>query len=234
MITITVIGSSSAGNCYVVSNGDTRLMLECGLPWKKIKQEIGYTTSSIDGVLVTHEHQDHLKAGKDVIKAGLDLYLSKGTAEAANLTGHRVHHVTPRKQFITGTFTILPFDVEHDAAEPLGYLLASNTTKERVLFLTDTSYCKYQFKGVTHLMIECNFCDEILEHNIASGRVEPSRRHRLLRSHMSLQRVKDFIKANDMSKLQAVWLCHLSNDNSNEVKFKDQIQRLTGVPVTVC
>ena len=232
MITVTVIGSSSAGNAYMLDNGHSRLLLECGVRWKEIQQALNYKTASLDGVLITHEHGDHAGHIKHAIKAGLDIYLSQGTAEAINVTGHQIHHVKSLQQFKVQNWTILPFDTVHDAAEPLGFLIQSGADK--LLFLTDTSYCKYLFKGITHLMIECNFDDEILQANIESGRVEGSRRKRLINSHMSLTRVKDFLKNNDLRSLQLIWLIHLSNDNSDEQKFKDEIQAATGIPVVVC
>ena len=126
----------------------------------------------------------------------------------------------------------MPFDVEHDCAEPLGFLIV--TGKEKVLFMTDTAYTKHRFTGLTHIMIEANFCADLLERNVAAGIVESSRRRRLLESHMSIQRVVDFLKANDLSKLKEIHLMHLSSKNSDEQLFKSTIQKITGVPVYVC
>jgi phosphoribosyl 1,2-cyclic phosphodiesterase len=128
---------------------------------------------------------------------------------------------------------ILPFDTVHDCAEPMGFLLV-NYVGEKLLFLTDTSFCRYKFKGLTHMMIECNFSNELLEKNIASGVVEASRKRRLIGSHFSLDRVKTFLRANDLRKLQSIWLIHLSGQNSDAFKFKQEIQQLTGKPVVVC
>lgn len=233
MITVTVIGSGSKGNAYQVDDDNTRLLIECGLPWSKIKRALNYETSSISGALVSHEHGDHSKSVKDVSQNGIDIYLSKGTADAIDVKNHRIHYIKAMDQFNIGTWTILAFDTVHDATEPLGFLLV-NRTGEKLLFLTDSSFCKYKFKRLTHLMLECNFSNEILDKNIAAGRVERSRKSRLLESHFSLNRVKEFLKANDLSRLQAIWLMHLSDDNSNEEQFKSEIQQLTGKPVTVC
>jgi len=232
MVSITVIASSSKGNCYLVTDGKTSLLLECGVSWKRIQAGTNFKTSSLAGVLLTHSHADHSFAVKDVIRAGIDIYMSAGTADAKGAKGHCVHHVRSGQAWKVGTWTILAFDVVHDAAEPLGFLLA-NGAGGKLLFLTDTAFCKYRFTGLTHLMIECNFSAEILERNVQSGRVDGSRRKRLVESHFSIERVVDFLHANDTSKLQEIWLCHLSDENSNAEKFQTEIQKLTGIPVYI-
>ena len=233
MINIKVIGSSSKGNAYLLDDGYTKILLECGIAWRKIQVALKFKTSEIAACIASHEHADHLKAAKDVIKSGINLYCSKGTAEAVGLNGHRVFHVKDKQIFTVGSWTIMPFDCVHDAAEPMGYLLA-NSAGEKLLFLTDSSYCKYRFKGLTHLMLEANFSNDLLERNIEAGIVEHSRRTRLLESHFSLDRVKDLLRANDISCLKSIHLMHLSDDNSDEEQFKREIQQLTGVPVTIC
>jgi phosphoribosyl 1,2-cyclic phosphodiesterase len=137
LIEITSLASSSKGNCYRVTDGNTPLLLECGIPIKDIKRGMGFKLSEIKGCLVSHEHQDHSKAHRDVMKTGIDCYMSQGTAAVLGITSHRMKIVRPREQFKIDTWVILPFEVEHDAAEPLGFLLA-NQTGEKLLFATDT------------------------------------------------------------------------------------------------
>jgi len=231
MLTIKTIASSSAGNMYLLDNGKSRLIIECGIPWKKALQDIGFDLLGIS-LLLTHEHADHSKGVKDAAKAGIDCYMSAGTANALGMSGHRIHCVKSEQQFQTRDWAVMPLDVGHDAKEPFGYLI--HTGEQRIIFLTDMEYCKYQIKGFTHLMIECNFDDEILERNMAAGLVERSRYQRLKKSHMSIARVKDFLKDQDTSCLQEVHLMHLSDNNSDEQLFKAEIQKITGVPVYIC
>ncbi len=236
MISVDVIGSGSKGNCYVVDNGNSRLMLECGLPWAQIKKALNFKTDNIVGILVTHEHQDHAKAVKDAASAGMEIYLSEGTAGAIEVIGsrwnHRLNYLRSGEQLQIGEWCVVPFKTVHDAAEPLGFVIASGG--EKLLFLTDSAYCQYRFSGITKMMLECNFSNEILEENITAGRIDGNRRKRLLNSHFSLDRVKDLIIANDTSSLQEIWLMHLSDLNSNEKQFKKEVQQVAGVPVHVC
>lgn len=232
MIEIKAFGSSSKGNAYYVSDGVTHLLLECGLPYKEIQKALNFQMSSIKGVLLSHEHNDHAKAAKDVLKAGIPIYSSKGTFDALKITNHNAKSIEAGKQFTLGSWVVLPFDVNHDVADPYGFLLA-NQAGEKLLFITDSFYCRYKFAGITHLMIECNFSLEILNKNIAEGRVPYAMKKRLMRSHFSLENVKDFLRANDLSKVQEIWLLHLSDTNSNADLFKKEIQELTGKMVII-
>ena len=232
MVKITALASSSAGNCYHVTDGSTPLLLECGIPFREIQKGIGFKTSDIAACLISHEHKDHCKSIKDVTRAGIDCYMSAGTADAINLQHHRIKHVRSMERFKVGTWDIMPFDVQHDVSEPYGFLLMNKNGK-KLLFATDTYYIKYRFAGLTHIMVECNYSMKILNENIASGRVPKVMKKRLMRSHFSLEDVKDFLKANDLSKVEEIWLLHLSDNNSDESLFKQEIQALTGKLVTV-
>ena len=170
MIGISPFASSSRGNCYYVSDGSTPLLLECGIKFKEIQIQLGFNTSRIAGCLISHEHGDHAKAVKDLAKAGVDCYMSHGTAEALGISGHRVKIIKAKQQFEIGTWTILPFDTVHDAQEPLGFLLA-NRNGEKLLFATDTAYIRYRFQGLTHIMVEANYQADILQENVDSGLV---------------------------------------------------------------
>ena len=127
MIEINALASSSAGNCYRVTDGKTPLLIEAGIPFREIQRALNYTVTDLAGALISHEHGDHSKAAADLMKAGVDIYASRGTIDALGLSGHRFRAVLPRLQFNIYSWTILPFEVEHDAAEPLGFLLANKS-----------------------------------------------------------------------------------------------------------
>lgn len=231
-VNFNCLRSSSKGNCYAVDDGETRLLLECGIPFKDIQRKLNFKTSELAGCLVTHEHKDHSRAVADMMKSGIDCYMSKGTADALGVTGHRIKIIKAQESFQVGSWTILPFETQHDAAEPLGFLLA-NKTGDKLLFATDTFYIKYKFAGLTHIAVECNYALDILNANIESGLVPVAMKNRLLQSHFSLANVKEFLKANDLSKVVEIHLLHLSSDNSDADRFKREIQQLTGKAVYV-
>jgi phosphoribosyl 1,2-cyclic phosphodiesterase len=229
---IKVLASGSRGNAYLVSDGLTPLLLECGINFKDIQRGLNFRLSEVAGCLVSHEHQDHARAAKDVAKAGIDIYASPGTLHALGLWGYRGKPVRAREQFTVGTWTVLPFETEHDAAEPLGFLLASRGG-EKLLYATDTCYIRYRFRGLTRLMVECNYAADVLRANVESGAVPVEMKRRIIRSHMSLETLKEMLKANDLSRVQEIWLLHLSDNNSDAEHFKREIQALTGKPVYV-
>ena len=67
----TSLASSSHGNCYVVSDGETAILLECGISFRRIKKGLGFDLSAIRACLVSHEHKDHAKSVMDIIKSGV-------------------------------------------------------------------------------------------------------------------------------------------------------------------
>jgi phosphoribosyl 1,2-cyclic phosphodiesterase len=232
LIEIFPLASGSSGNCYRITDGRTPLLLECGIPYKEIQKGLNFRIAEIASCLISHEHQDHSKAVRDVMKAGIDCYMSAGTAEALGISGHRLHIIKAKQQFRIGTWTILPFETQHDAAEPLGFLLA-NRNGDKLLYATDTFYIRYRFQGLTHIAVECNYSLDILRANVEAGLVEPVLKSRILKSHFSLENVKKFLQANDLSRVKEIWLLHLSDGNSDAERFKREVMELTGKPVYV-
>lgn len=223
---IKVIGSGSSGNCYRIDDGTTSLLLEAGLPIKKIKEGCDFDLAGISGCLVTHEHGDHAKAVKDVMQSGVNVYASLGTTAALGIeTAHRSYVLESQASELIGTFRVLPFDVHHDAAEPFGYFITSTATRERLLFMTDTYYTQFRFPSLSHIMIEANFSAETL--------TDDPRNHRLRRSHLSIENCIELLKANDLSKVQEIWLLHLSSSNGDAEGFKRKVQEATGAPVFI-
>ncbi|MEK3993672.1 MBL fold metallo-hydrolase [Psychrobacillus sp. FSL K6-2365] len=227
MIEIQTLATGSTGNAYYVTDGVTPILIECGISFKQIQRKLNFQTTDIVACLVTHEHKDHCAGLSGVLGAGIRCYMSKGTSEAISINHHRIMTVENNKQFVIGTWTILPFDVQHDVAEPFGFLLV-NQAGDKLLFATDTYYIKYKFQGLTHLMIECNYCQSVLDVNEQTGRIHPSMRKRVMKSHFSMENVIQFLKANDLSKLQEIWLLHLSDTNSNEELIRNEVAKVTG------
>lgn len=232
---ILSIASSSAGNCYRISDGISALLLEAGIPIRRIKLGLNYRLSGIDGCLVTHGHQDHCRAVKDLVKAGIDVYATAETLEAAGVgCEHRTNVIDMHKQFTINTFVIKPFETQHDCPGSVGYLIYSTATKERLVFITDSYYVRYKFKKLNYIMLECNYAADILQANVNNGSLPEAQRTRLMQSHFSLEHVKQFLRANDLSRVHEIYLIHLSAGNSDTVRFKRDIQAVTGKRVIVC
>ena len=231
---IKVIASGSKGNAYRISDGETSLLLDAGIPINRLQEALNFNLLDIDGCLVTHSHGDHTRAVPALLRLGVDVYTSQGTIDACCLSGHRIHAVKALAPITIGTLSILPFDVQHDAPEPLGFLVTSMATVEKLLYFTDTYYVKYCFSGLTHIMAECNYSEDGIMQSVAAGYIPQELVPRLLKSHMSLEHLLEMLKANDLSQVKQIYLLHLSDNNSDEKLFKAEVQKLTGTEVYVC
>lgn len=241
---ITPLASGSSGNCYRIECAGRTLLLECGLRYPEIQRGLDFQVSQLDGCLISHEHGDHSKAVKQMIRAGVDCYMSHGTRRELSLYGSEYDYrvrvvrakdhipIKSRPDLRSSEWQVLPFETQHDAAEPLGFIIARAGRK--LLYATDTFYLKYRFEGLTHIMLEVNYADDLLAENVRSGEVCHSLKNRVRESHMSLATAKEMLAANDLSSVQEIWLLHLSDSNSGAERFKREIQEVTGKPVYVC
>lgn len=230
------LASGSKGNCYLLQSNEETLILECGIPYRDILKGLNFNLSNVVGCLVSHEHKDHSKAVRDLLNNGIDIYTSIGTIEALDIgdyavNSYRLGFLKSEEQTRIKNFTILPFKTEHDATEPLGFLI-QHKEMGKLLFVTDSYYCQYKFTGLNHIMIECNYSKEILEKNIENG-LNIALAKRLMKSHFNLEHVKEFLTANDLSQVRDIALLHLSDGNSNAGQFKTEIERLTGKPTYI-
>lgn len=224
---VNVLSSGSQrGNCYIVDDGESALLIECGINWHSIQVAFGFRTSRIAACLISHEHGDHCKrsALKPLLKYGTYAFTSPGTATALGI-GHLPNPSRFHNWLVQG------FPVHHDAAEPWGFLVTNRDQK--LLYLTDSPYTDYTFQGLTHVMIEANFSQQIVDANIESGKFHPAAQKRLRRTHMSIETCRQTLMANDLSRVQGIWLLHLSDTNADADDFKRQIQEATGKAVYV-
>ena len=225
---LKILGSSSAANGYILDNGKQALLIECGCPFQDVQKAVGFEISRIAGAIISHEHGDHARHVHKVLAARIPCHMSEGTAKALNLCTHPLVVETKAfESFTLAGFTIKPFPVQHDAAEPFGYLIHHQETGT-ILFATDTYYLKYRFKALTNILIECNYRLDILQANLQAGRITPPQRNRTIQSHLSYHTCKDILLANNLSQVNNIVLIHLSPANSNPTQFLQGIQELTG------
>jgi phosphoribosyl 1,2-cyclic phosphodiesterase len=164
---LIVINSNSAGNAYVLrSETGEALLIECGVRFQDIKKALGFNLGKVVGCLVSHEHKDHCKSVNDVLNAGIFVYSAYDTHEAMKTEFH--HRSRFLHRHITtgiGPFDVIAYDVKHDAADPFCFLIRHKECGT-VLFLTDSYYCEYNFKGLNQVIIEANYCQQILDRSI--------------------------------------------------------------------
>ena len=225
---IKIIASGSSGNAYLIGDGKTRLLLDAGIPFKRIQVGCGFRTSSIDGCLVTHRHGDHAAAIPKLLQRGITVY---SNADVAGLYPG-VQSVDALREFRIGTFRVLPFEAEHDVP-CFGYQITSEETGEKLVYITDSAYVRYIFTGLTHIMIEANYAQEIIIDNVRDERVPLSLAARVMETHMSIETLLDLLRSNDMTQVRQIYLLHLSDNNSDAEVFKRWVQQETGAEVYI-
>lgn len=227
---LQVASTGSQANCYLLEAGTEVLVLDAGLPVRKMLPHIR-DFRSVVGCLVTHEHGDHARGAVELARRGIPVYCSEGTMQAldgsARLT--RFKPVRALQAVRVGGFTVMGFETQHDASEPLGFIVRYEATGETLLYATDTYYLRYTFPGVHYWIVECNYCDEVMNEALQSGKLDAGLRNRLLESHMSLRRLKDALAANDLSKAVKIVLVHLSDSRSDERRMVREIESQTHV-----
>lgn len=230
---------STKGNCYALQSSTGEIvLLDCGCNYKKILRGIDYQISNVSGVLLTHGHGDHTEAFKDIMDAGIQIYTNDETMEHLKIiTGELMKSVLERYPFRVGSFTVIPFELPHTTYDKeakmlipcpnYGYLV-QHEEMGKLLYMTDFEFCNYSFRRmqVEHLVIECNYCEELVDNT------EANYSHRL-KGHCSLSTCKQFIKQNRTESLRTVTLVHLSGQASDARKIQQEIQKVAGNNVLV-
>lgn len=243
MMTVKILSSGSKGNCYILSDGSTSILLDAGIPIKEIRKGCDFKLSEIAGCFVTHCHKDHSLAVKDLQRAGIKVYMTAREALEVGFIGYNI--LKPNgadleqaggiyKVVRCGTFLILPFPIEHDTPEPVGFLIYSDYSHEKLLYFTDTYYIRNRFHALNYIIGEINYDEDTVAENVKKGHYNSFALKRVFKSHMSLQHFLDFLDANDLSELKRIWICHMSDGNGNEERIKEAVQGATGVQVTIC
>lgn len=224
---LRIIGTGSKGNAYILSNGDEALLIEAGVNIKEIKQALDFDYSKVVGCIVTHRHGDHAKSINEIMQLGIETYALNDVFKHTgfSLVSKMGNEIIPRESFQVGNFKILPFDVKHDVP-CLGFLIEHKDCG-KVLFLTDTYYCKYTFPGLNNIIIEANYSKEIIDNKYGPDSDKEFLRNRILKSHFSLANCKDMLKANDLRQVNNIVLIHLSDSNSDEKQFQKEVYELT-------
>lgn len=224
----TQFASGSSGNLYcVTANNGKCLIIDPGLTWIRVQRALEFKLKNIEACLLTHSHFDHCKAALHVQKSGIDIYSSKGTFNALDMRGRRIHWVATKTLIRLESFEILCFDTIHDAPEPLGYVIREKATGEYLLFCTDSKTIKQRFPfPFTIIAIECSYNGEYLAKKVRDGTINESLAKRLLDSHMEetecLRYLQEFC---DLSHCRVIHLLHLSADNINKKRIRKEFEK---------
>lgn len=225
---LTVLGSCSRGNGYIIQNENEALIIEAGVSLAKAKQALDFNISKVAGVLISHSHGDHAKYSKDYQKA-FNIFTHSHVIEAHGLVG--ATEIQADKKFRVGNFKVYPIQAHHDV--PCYAFHISHPKIGNLLFVTDSFMFDYSMNNLNHVMIECNYVDEIINCNVENNIIHPKVRDRVLMSHMELQTTIRTLSYQDLTKVDNIVLLHLSGDNSDPDLMKNTVTKQFGRPVAI-
>lgn len=224
---VRCIGSGSSGNSYALVDSDNKiLLLDLGMAVREIKRAIDYRISDVVGAVVTHAHKDHSMSVKDFESMGIKIFapykFSNHISAECNYMGN----------FKIKDFTLTDQDghFKHTNADgtecPCYGFLIKHPDMGRLLYITDTELVKWRFSNIKHILISCNYQSKYITDDDA-------KRNHVLRGHMELETVKEFVKANKSNALRNVILCHLSQENANAEEMVAEVHKVAGTGVNV-
>lgn len=218
---ICVLGSGSNGNATLVEQNGTRLLVDAGLRAKEIVErlfQIGIEAASLDGILISHEHNDHIQgAGALSRKFKVPIYISPRALEHSSFSLQWVKHypVSAGIPVQIGTITVTPFSTPHDSIDPLGFALRAQ--QSRVCIITDIGYVsetiRDRLRSTDILVIESNHDLEMLR----TGPYPWQLKQRVMSNygHLSNEALAYFFAEYFDGTQRKVMLTHLSRQNNH-------------------
>ena len=233
------LGSGSSGNCYYLGTAQYGILIDAGVGIRSITKtlrEYGISMEKIAGVLITHDHADHVKTvGCLGDKHNIPIYATEAVHEgitrsryvdAKLLTSRRV--IEKEATFAIKDFEVTAFEVPHDSIENVGYHIQFEG--QTLVLLTDigriTDTVRHYASKANHLIIESNYDDEMLQ----NGRYPYFLKQRISSGmgHLSNRISGEFIASIYHQHLKNIWLCHLSQDNNHpEIAYRTVEQALS-------
>ena len=244
---VKVIASGSKGNCTAVTIGKAIILLDAGIKFGRIQEALNFENPL--AALITHEHGDHAKLStiNELLTRGVNVYMSKGTAEALKLEArHNLFIVKPdtkiciqeppadllqdrnywQKQIICWVHSAV-----HDAAEPLGFEIFP----QHVSYFIDTneltSMARHTAPNI--LLIECNHDEQVLR----DADIDQSQKQRILHNHFSLQQVLEYVvpiaENRYVNWFTEIHLLHISKRHGNAELFRQKVQDAVGDKIKV-
>src|SRR6185312_7580094 len=213
---INVLASGSDGNCFFICNNNTRLLVDCGISNTEILQRlknIGEHPNNIHAVLVTHEHNDHTYGLRGFVKGYRPAICAAADTPLRSLHGV-FHSRIPlvKAQWLTiGDFDIMAVGVQHDAADPVSFLIREHGGG-RVAILTDLGfvnpYTADWCSGADWLFVEANHDKDVL----SACAYEPALKKRVANNHLSNDQAFWLVEASEARRTVLGHISTASND----------------------
>lgn len=201
---LKVISSGSTGNSYIIEAGGEILLLELGVPFGDILKGWDYDISRVVGCLVTHEHMDHAQSVEKARKYQLKVFTPE--------------ELKPMAKYKLGGFGIMPLKVPHGDCKCYSYCITHKDFGS-LLFATDLSDFPYAIKGFKHILMECNYADEVVIDNAMADQF--SRSHN--ENHMSLDNCVRILRRLADKSTMTITLLHISRSNGDPELMRARI-----------
>ena len=212
------LASGSSGNCFFIDNGKFKILIDVGISYNQIKQkllEIGYCVENIDYILITHTHNDHIKA--------LNSFSMAKVYSGVKLPG-LINKLTKNEMIELGNYKIYTFPLSHDV-ECCGYKIYDKD--ESLVYLTDTGYVNYKvmphLKNATYYIFESNHDIEMLMNSKRPSFLKT----RILSDvgHLSNEDASEILLNSIGEETKEIYLAHVSRDcNSKELAYNSLIK----------
>ena len=238
MLKFVSFGSGSSGNCYLLSSDEGLLMIDSGVGIRTIKKysrDYGIKLESLNAILVTHDHADHVKSvgaisnenntpvyATDVVHQGI----VRNYCVRKKIDSKNVRKVVPGISFHVGGFKVTAFEVPHDSSGNVGYRIASGDVT--FCLMTDighvTEDIRHNISVADYLVIEANHDESML----AQGPYPQYLKERVAgeRGHLSNLACAKVVKECASEKLKHVWLCHLSEENNHPELLRKTMEEI--------
>ncbi len=246
------LGSSSSGNAYIMKfihkGWSHQILVEAGFPYKELMKRAilqGTKLSECEACIITHSHGDHAAGARIINEKGIQVYASKGTLEDKRVGIPATEHNTLvewQPKYIASNVEVLPFIVEHDAPEPMGFVIRDTMTGQNILFVNDCKTFKADLSRIPIdlCMIECNYSDQPMHIEYSKAKKEGdvtliNRYSRIFHQHMGLYGTKTILQKLNLKRCKGIFLMHLSDKNARENEMREEVGRLfPSIPIYIC
>lgn len=238
----SIFASGSSGNCMLLTSGDTNILIDAGISMRRAEdalRQAGLTMRDIGGVLITHEHSDHISGLKMMLKH-YELPVYAPRTLAARLRGMLpeldgfLRIIEPGKDFRIGSLSVRAFHTPHDTDESVGYRIESDGV---FAVATDMGHVTDEVEtnliGADAVLVESNHDVEMLSY----GAYPVYLKRRILsdRGHLSNADCAKLVRRLAESGVKRIVLGHLSRENNTPEKaLREAGQAIAGYPVQLC
>lgn len=218
-VRVVNIGSGSSGNALLIHAAEASLLVDCGIGPRTIEATLrahGLDWTKLGGMVVSHEHSDHIKALPAALRKGVPITCTPGTAMAAGIPVHAYVPIDRAGASFVDGVTVRPLTLSHDAAEPCGFEITVGET--RIVVITDTGEALDHFtepiRNADLLILEANHDERMLWNgpypHYLKQRVASVYGH--LSNGAAGELLREALKASET--LPEIWLGHLSETNN--------------------